>query len=256
MPIRTETRSAKRTTTERSPDVRRYWRLVLAVVAPLPMLAKGAFYLLSPVGGDEGFTESVTAFRAHPELLTLLTALDAVFVVGLVPATFAVALAARRGAPRLTAAGATVALLGFLCGIALLGGILTPAVVTAQHGLDVAAVARFDEALASEPLLDVAGLLFITGVVVGLGLLGGALWRSRAVPGWVGIALLLGGATHPFIPGQVAQGIGLLVAAVGFAGAGLALLRLPDDEFDLPASRPDAREHRPEARGALDAEPR
>jgi hypothetical protein len=45
---------------------------------------------------------------------------------------------------------------------------------------------------------------------------------------------LLGGATHPFIPGNVGQGIGLLVAAVGFAGASVALLRTRDDDFDLP----------------------
>src|SRR5690348_14972451 len=31
-----------------------------------------------------------------------------------------------------------------------------------------------------------------------------------------GIALFLGGATHPFIPNHYGQGIGLLVAALGF----------------------------------------
>ena len=36
------------------------------------------------------------------------------------------------------------------------------------------------------------------------------------------------------MPGHVAAGIGLLVAAVGFAGASRALLRTGNDEFDLP----------------------
>ena len=49
------------------------------------------------------------------------------------------------------------------------------------------------------------------------------------------IALLLGGATHPFVPGgHVAVDIGLLVAAVGYAGASLALIRTSNDDFDLP----------------------
>ena len=50
----------------------------------------------------------------------------------------------------------------------------------------------------------------------------------------MGIALAVGGFTHPFMPGHTAAGIGLLVAALGFAGASWALLRTSNDEFDLP----------------------
>jgi hypothetical protein len=45
---------------------------------------------------------------------------------------------------------------------------------------------------------------------------------------------MLGGATHPFIPWSAGQGIGLLVAAGGLVAVSAALLRMPDDEFDLP----------------------
>jgi hypothetical protein len=48
------------------------------------------------------------------------------------------------------------------------------------------------------------------------------------------IALIVGGVTHPFLPNHVIAGIGLLVAAAGFAGATVALLRMRNDEFDLP----------------------
>ena len=71
-------------------------------------------------------------------------------------------------------------------------------------------------------------------IVIGLGMLGVALWRSRQAPAWAGIALALGGATHPFLPGNTAQGIGLLIGAIGFGGASYALLRMRDDEFALP----------------------
>lgn len=220
-------------------DRRGFWRILLAVVVPLPMLAKGIYYLLTPVAGDATFTESVASFETHRELLGVLKWIDAVFVVTLIPATVAVAWVARRGAPRLTTAGAAIALPGFLAGIALLGGVETPALVTVQHDLDRTAMAALDDALHHEPLLGIASLLFIVGIVFGLGLLGGALKRSRSVPAWVGIAVIVGGATHPFIPNHYGQGIGLLVAAAGFAGVGVALLRMSNDEFDLPALRTD-----------------
>ena len=36
-------------------DLRRLWRTLLAVVAPLPMLSMGLWYVLSPVDGDASF---------------------------------------------------------------------------------------------------------------------------------------------------------------------------------------------------------
>lgn len=215
-------------------DRRSFWRLLLAVVTTMPMLAKGLFYILSPVEGDATFKQSVTAFEAHRDLLEPMKLLDAVFVVTLIPATIGVAWVARRGAPRLTTAGAFIALTGFFTGIALLGGVETPALVTVQKDLDPTTMSKLSDAMETDPLLGVASLLFIVGVVFGLGLLGGALKRSRAVPTWAAFAVMLGGATHPFIPSSVGQGIGLLVAATGFIAVGVSLLRMSDEEFDLP----------------------
>ena len=217
-------------------DRRGFWRILLAIIVVLPMPAKGVFYLLTPVAGDVTFQESVTSFEAHRGILETLKWFDAVFVVTLIPATIAVAWVARRGAPRLTTAGAVIALTGFLVGMPLFGGVMTPALVTVQHDLDVTSMAALDDAVHHEPLLGIASLLFIVGVVLGLGLLGGALIRSRSVPTWVGLAVMVGGATHPFIPNNIAQGIGLFVAAAGFTGVSVALLRMTNDEFDLPAA--------------------
>ena len=217
-------------------DTRGFWRILLAIIVPMPMLAKAVYYMLTPVAGDVTFRESVSSFEAHRGLLETLKWFDAVFVVTLIPATIGVAWVARRGAPRLTTAGAFIALSGFLFGISLLGGVTTPALVTVQHDLDVTSMAAMDEALHQEPLLGIASLLFIVGIVFGLGLLGEALRRSGYVPAWVGIAVMVGGATHPFIPHHIGQGIGLLVAAAGFAGVSVALLRMTNDGFDLPAA--------------------
>lgn len=54
---------------------------------------------------------------------------------------------------------------------------------------------------------------------------------SRLAPAWMGIALIVGVATHPFLPSTLAQAIGLLVGAVGLAGASLALGRMTNQEF-------------------------
>jgi len=235
MSSRTET--APPTRPERAKQVRDrrgFWRILLAVIAPLPFLAKGVYYMLTPVAGDVSFKESVASFETHRDILETLKWFDAVFVVLVIPATVAAAWVARRGAPRLTTAGAFIALTGFFFGISLLGGVETPALVTVQHDLDVASMAAMDDALHHEPLLGIASLLFIVGVVFGLGLLGGALMRSRAVPAWVGLAVMVGGATHPFIPSNIGQGLGLFVAAAGFVGVSVALLRMSNDEFDLP----------------------
>jgi hypothetical protein len=220
-------------------DRRGVWRILLALIAPMPMLAKGVFYLISPTPGDAPFTSTVAAMEAHRELLEPMKWLDAVFVVTLIPATVAAAWVARRGAPRLTTVGALIALSGFLAGIALLGGVETPELVTAQHHLDPTTMSALRDTMEGEPLMGIASLLFIVGVVFGLGLLGGALKRSRAVPAWAAIAVMVGGATHPFIPTSVGQGIGLLVAAAGFAGVSVALLKMTNDQFDLPPSPND-----------------
>ncbi|SBT38742.1 hypothetical protein GA0070621_0485 [Micromonospora narathiwatensis] len=198
------------------------------------MLFMGVQYVLLPVDGGVSFEKSVAAFAAHQDRMDLLEWLQVPFLVLLVPATYAVVWAARRAAPRLTTAGALVALTGLLAGFGILGGTPRLENVTVSEGLDVATMARVATAIEEHPTTLLGGLLFILGITIGLLLLGIALWRSRVAPAWMGIALAAGGFTHPFMPGHVAAGIGLIVAAVGFAGASVALLRTRNDDFDLP----------------------
>ncbi|MFB7569711.1 hypothetical protein [Streptomyces sp. NPDC056165] len=219
-------------------DVRGFWRVLLAVLAPLPMTGMGLSYILSPVDGGSSFEDTVTAYTGHLDQARVTQYLGVPFLVLLIPATFAVIWVSRRGAPRLTTAGALLALLGQLAGFPLNQGGDLLAYTTAKNGLDVTTVAALQKALEEDPLALTGGLLFIIGIVLGLLLLGLALWRSGAAPAWAGIALALGGFTHPFMPGHIAAGVGLLVAAAGFAGAGWALLRMSDDDFDRAPGRP------------------
>lgn len=223
-------------------DVRSFWRVLLAVIAPLPMLFMGVYYVLSPTDGDAPLADTVAAYAADMDRAELLQWLQTPFIVLLIPATFAVAWAARRGAPRLTTAGALIALTGQLAGFGLLGGGGPLAYLTVTENFDVATMARLDEAIWELPIVLVGGLLFIVGITIGFLLLGLALWRSRVAPAWMGILLGVGGFTHPFMPGHVASGLGLVVTAVGFTGASYALLRMRNDDFDLPAVAPSATE--------------
>ncbi|MGH3347887.1 MAG: hypothetical protein ACRDO4_12995 [Nocardioides sp.] len=216
-------------------DTRRVQRILLAVIAPLPMAAQGVYYLLLPPGafGDASFLEQVAAMQEHPDLSVALRFPSAVFCWLLVPAVVAVWAVVRRRTPRLGLVGALWAGLGTLAGFTLMGGVDTPQVLAVMAGLDPTHVLPFYEAAQDDPLMVTAALLFISGIVVGLGLLGAALWRSGTVPAIFGVAIMFGGITHPFLPTSAAAGIGLLVAAFGFAGASVALLRMTDDEFDL-----------------------
>lgn len=222
------------TTAKPLKDVRGFWRILLAVIAPLPMLGMGIFYLFTPIDGGASFEDTVAAYAADQQLVATLRWFMLPFLVGLIPAIFAVAWVARRGAPRLATAGAVLTLLGALAGFPLIRGGDELAYLTVTEGLDAATMAKLQDVMENDPVQLVASLLFIVGIVFGLLLLGIALWRSRVAPAWMGIALAAGGFTHPFMPGHVVAGFGLLVAAVGFSGATVALLRMRNDDFDLP----------------------
>jgi hypothetical protein len=219
-------------------DTRTFWRLLLAIVAPLPMLCMGTVYVLKPFEGDAPIADTVADIAAHRQLYEVIMWLGLPFLVGLIPAVVALAWVTRRRTPVLTTVGAVWTLLGCLSAFPLLVPDDLLAYLAVTEGLDVATVAALDDAWWALPVTGAAALLFISGIVVGLPLLGIALWRSRVAPRWMALALIIGGATHPFLPNHVVAGIGLLVAGIGFAGATRALLRMTNDDFDLPALPP------------------
>jgi hypothetical protein len=215
-------------------DTRSFWRLLLAIVAPLPMLCMGIVYVIKPFEGDASVPDTAAVITAQLRLYEVTMWLGLPFLVGLIPAVIALAWVTRRRTPVLTTVGAVWTLFGCLSAFSLLVPDDLLAYLAVTEGLDVATVAALDEAWWALPMTGAAALLFISGIVVGLPLLGIALWRSRVAPRWMAIALIVGGATHPFLPNHVVAGVGLLVAGIGFAGATRALLRMTNDEFDLP----------------------
>ena len=225
-------------TSKSSRDLRSFWRILLAVIAPLPMLAQGLYYVISPWDSNATFAQSITETNDHLGLVGAMQWIETPFLIGLIPATIAVIWVTRRHTPRLTTVGAVLCLLGDLAAFPLNPNSDRTAYLTASKHLNVTAISALSDAEDNYLLGQLGGLLFIIGVTIGLLLLGIALWRSKAAPAWFGIALAVGGFTHPFIsgivPGYIGQGVGLWVAALGFAGASYALLRMRNDDFDLP----------------------
>jgi hypothetical protein len=215
-------------------DVRTFWRILLAVVAPLPLLGMGLSYAISPFAGNTPFEEMVAQVTAHHTATVVASALGVFFLVGLIPATYALIWITRRRTPVLTTVGALLTLPGFLAAFPMLPDDTALAQITADKSLDPAVIGALDEALWAQPQASILAVLFLAGIVIGLPILGTAMWRARVTPAWMAICLILGTVTHPFLPGHLITGIGLIVGAVGFLGVSRALLRQTNDQFDLP----------------------
>ncbi len=143
---------------------------------------------------------------------------------------------ARRGAPRLAAVGGALAFLAWSAGIASIGGV-EAAYWFGSRLEDRDTVAALLDAVTGDAVYSSMLLVFVLGHLIGMLVLGIGLWRSRAVPAWVGILFGL----SPFLH-AVAMGLGPAVDAIAYGlllvattGCAVALLRTPDAEWDLPA---------------------
>jgi hypothetical protein len=119
--------------------------------------------------------------------------------------------------------------------IAIVRGILpydttsTNTPLAARIGVSPAATGRLLDSIGAIQAIGLASDLFVIGHILGLILLGVALWRGRAVPAWAALAIALSQVLH-FVfaviePVHVLDGLAWGLTAVGFAAAALALVR-------------------------------
>jgi hypothetical protein len=217
-------------------DLRTLWRTSLAVLLPLPLLGLALTYLLFPGTSRASFASELTAVTEHPGRMVLLGWLEVPFFVGMVPVCLAVAWLCRRRAPVLATIAGVLTAVGFAAGFALLPhGDLATALAA---GVDPVVLERLDDAGWAAPQAELGIVLFLLGgVMIGLAVLGLAVLRSRTAPWWAGLALIVAGPTHPFMPNTLVSGLGLLLGAAGFAGVSWYLLRAGNDELDLPPAQ-------------------
>ena len=110
--------------------------------------------------------------------------------------------------------------------------------VGVHAGVDEATLVRLYST--DHPTTMVAAGVFVLGHVIGTVLLGVALWCSSAVPRWAAALTLVTQPLH-FTAAVLLGSPTLDLAAwglnvLGFAAAGLAILRLSDDAWDVAPS--------------------
>lgn len=216
-------------------DTRSYWRVVLAICAPLPWLIVGVSNALTPYALGGTTAENVAGVSGAQDRVAFLAQLQPLFFLTFVPSVLAVVALLRSTRPRAAAILGTLGILGALAGTA---NPPTDAIVLSGLRADVAPhdlVAQVDELATAWPgWVLFATLLFIT---VGRLALGVVFWRADLGPRALAALFVL----SPFVEfGLLAAGAGNLGPTLAWALSGYAmlyvtvgLLRMSSDEFDL-----------------------
>jgi hypothetical protein len=204
--------------------------LVLGGVA----LTAGSF--VESAGDDDSVRVSLSKIATHQGAQRTLIAVDLVAVL-MLPAMLYLMRLARRGAPRLALAGGTLAFGGWLAGLL---GIASLDVVYyhASRSSDREGSVRLLQAVTGDATYTVLLVVFLAGHVIGMLMLGAALWRARVAPrlaaALVAVAPIASVLVHD--AGTAANAIVYAGLTIGLAGCAAALLRMPDAEWDLPVA--------------------
>jgi len=216
-------------------DLRRSTRWLAALILPIGPAAVAVLRYVLPYLTTDDSKTVVAGVSAHPGAQSAVLWLGFIATLTLVPAVLWAGRLTRRRAPRITAAAMLLMVPGYLSLTWLIGSDLL-VWAGAQAGMDSATLVRLYET--AHPTSAIAAGVFVAGHVVGTVLLGIALWRSAAVPRWAAILTILSQPLH-FVAAVIVGSHSLdLFAwglnAVGFAVVAAAILRLADDEWDLP----------------------
>jgi hypothetical protein len=221
-------------------DLRRPWRVVIAVLLPLGPLFVAVAFALRPFTGSEEPAVIIERILASPRtdlLLWLGFLAPGLLLLG----TVAAGHLARRGAPVLATIATTINALAFglMSGAVASGDLIT--VAGGRAGVDPATILTITDAIENSPITGTAMGIWVPGHILGMVLLAVALRRSRVLPRWAAVVL---GVSQPIhflafvvLDNQYVDALaGWGLTAVGFAAVAVALLRTRDDDWDLPPS--------------------
>ena len=202
-------------------------------------LVLGPLALALPIGvttdGRAGTADRLAAYAARPDA-ALAGNLRLLPLILLIPAMVYAARLARRGAPRLAFTGGALAALGWTAGLISFGGTQILLLRASEMDDQAAAVALVD-AVGSDPVMGTLVGVFVLGHIVGMVVLGVALWRSGAVATWVALLFTAYPVVHfaATALGPVADRVSVLLLLISGSALAVRLLRTPDAEWDLPA---------------------
>lgn len=216
-------------------DTRTLRRVGAALLLPLGPLAVAALRAALPNFSAADSAQTISQTAAHLGRQDAVLWFEVVALLSLIPSVLAAARLAQRRAPVLSllAVGLLVpafAALPFFAGD-------TTVRMLADGTVDPRTAATLLDHLNALGPVGVTGILFIAGHVVGMVLLGAALWRARAVPVWAGVAVLISQPLHfvafVIVGNQVMDACAWGLTALGLAVAAARVLRTSNDDWDV-----------------------
>lgn len=219
-------------------DTRRHGTRLARVTAGLCIAGAGALifagFVATPWQGSSATIATMRTYLAHPMQTQIAAVLLHFGYLLLIPAAFALARLARRGARRLSHTGLVLSVLG-----AGLSGLLVTdfyELAMAQHLPLATAVSLADSTKHYALGFGLIGLTSNVGAILGLVLLAVAAWRARWVS-WLPAAAILAGWVVAFMGNTLLfGGVGSGLVCVGLALLGARVLRADDAEWE--AGRP------------------
>lgn len=207
-------------------------RRALAIVTPAGPLAIAILRGILPYYTADSNTTIAAKVAAHQGTETIVIWLTFVALFTLIPGVIAVGMLARRHAPRLGTTGLVLAFAGFMCLFwSTVAGSDNVALAAARIGNSPAVTGKLLDAMGAIPAIGLASNIFVLGHVLGLALVGIALWRGRVLPAWAAFMIAISQLLHVVfaivVPVHALDGLAWGLTAVGFAVAATVMGREP-----------------------------
>ena len=209
--------------------LRRLGGALALVVAPWGFVIANASYawMIRNGGSDSTGAEALALAATGPDLLRLAIAAGMIGCLLIIPAVLTALSQARQS--RLAFVGGSLMIAGYVCyfGVLLSNMIV---IAMAEHGGPLADYAAVIDASQSDPWTVWVFPIFIVGNLLGTLLFAIGLLRSRTMPVWPPILIMLWPPLHVsglIIGGEVLEVLGAVLQAIGFAGIAASVLRHP-----------------------------
>ncbi len=207
--------------------VRRLGGALALIVAPWGFVAANASYawMIRNGGSDSAGAEALALAATGPDVLRFAVVAGMIGCLLIIPAVLTALGLARSS--RLAFVGGSLMIAGYVCyfGVLLSN---TMIIVMAERGGSLADYAALIDADQSDPFTAWVFPIFILGNMLGTLLFAIGLLRSRTVPIWSAILIMLWPPLHVtglIIGGEVLEVIGAVLQAIGFAGVAAVALR-------------------------------
>lgn len=214
-------------------DTRTLRRTAAAIALPLGPVFVAVLRGVLPYYTADTSTQMLDHTAAATGRMDTVLWLGLAAALTLVPSALAAARLAQRRAPILALIGVVLLVAGYLA----LPIVNNDALVRVAAEPDRSVGVRLLDSANSLGPVIAAGVIFVVGHIVGLILIGAALWRARAIPAWAAIVLIASQPLHlvfaVIVPNHLLDAGAWSLTALGLLVAALRVLRTSDDDWDL-----------------------